>query len=477
LKFKLAPHIALIASLFIGTQIADAQTINVEYSTRVLITHNDTITGAFVDSPDLLGGQCDTLAQAAFWKKVMSLPPDSGVLNIAATREILDVIPMRVWRSKSDSWKRSFKDSVRSGLGLVADTKIYLTSGRSHFYRIDKTLNNINGALPVFDSMGTDPWYAQTILLIESPSSFNTSSSVGAHGPFQLMKSVATKRGLKVTSTIDEREDLQLAAGAACKLIKKICIPETRRMLARNGITEYNETDLWFRLLVMHSYHAGAGNVRGAIDKVAPDSVGMHIITSLWHTEYKGFKNASQNYSQVALAALLNLEEYLNSQDTFYILEGDRRFESYPDSLLMNSSDGFARLDSCIDLYEGDLMEQRTSFSSFLTRVRLIEAQKQLIADAQPTDEMVTFKQYPSSQKDLNEMGYKMLRSRRFVDAIAAFQLNVDLHAKSWNAHDSLGEAFMKSGNKTKAIEHYEESLKLNPKNSTGKAKLAKLKS
>ncbi len=474
LKKSVLVHFTFIFSLIFVSGISEAQTISNQYTERILITHNDSINGAFVYDSLLHVEQWDTLAQASFWKTVMSLSPDSAVLNVAATREVLNIIPSRLWRSKSDSWKQTYKDSVRSKGGMAMDTKLYVTSGRSHFYRIDKTLSNINGALPVFDSMGVDPWYAQTILLIESPNSTTTSSSVGAHGPFQLMKSVATKRGLKVTSKIDEREDLVKSAGAACKLIKLICIPETKRMLDRHNVT-YTGNELWFRLLVMHSYHAGAGNVGGAIDIISPDTGGVHIITELWHTEYRGFKNASQNYSQVALAALLRFDEYLSVSDTFYILEGDRLFADYG-KVPARHPNALSTMDSCIQFYEGDLLENRTPFVSFIARVRTVEHQKQMIIDSMDTAGVTSFKVFPSGQKHLNRVGYKLLRRRRFVDAIAAFQLNVDNNPESWNAHDSLGEAYMKSGDKTKAIEHYEKSVKLNPKNSSGKTKLAKLK-
>lgn len=445
------------------------------YSNRVLITHDDTIPGAFIRDRDLFTDKWDTVAQPKFWKVVMALTPDSAVLNIAATREIIDVVALSFWSPKSDSWKDAYKDSVRKAHGLASDARIYMTSGKSHFYRIDKTLANINGALPVFDSMNTDPWYAQTILLIESPNSMNSSSSVGAHGPFQLMKSVATKRGLIVNSRIDEREDLTKSATAAAKLIKYICIPETRRMLDRQGI-KYREDDLWFRLMVMHSYHAGAGNVRGVIEKINPKEGGMQLIREMWQTEYKGFRNASQNYSQVALAAHIRLDEYLSAQDTFFILEGDRLFDDYKRHPRTDKA-GLATMDSIINLYELDLLENRTPFTSFLNRVRLAEKEKQAIIDARqnPSDD-IAFKRYPSSLKHLNRIGYKLLRRNRHKDAIAAFKLNVEAHPESWNVYDSLGEAYMKSGNKKLAIENYEKSVKLNPKNYGGKKALEKLR-
>ena len=42
-----------------------------------------------------------------------------------------------------------------------------------------------------------------------------------------------------------------------------------------------------------------------------PDYGGMWLITDMWQTEFGGFKNASQNYSQVALASNIILEEII----------------------------------------------------------------------------------------------------------------------------------------------------------------------
>lgn len=44
------------------------------------------------------------------------------------------------------------------------------------------------------------------------------------------------------------------------------------------------------------------------------------------------------------------------------------------------------------------------------------------------------------------------------------------------NAYDSLGEAYMNAGDKERAIENYEKSLKLNPNNASGMANLKKLR-
>jgi len=263
----------------------------------------------FVNTNNLIEECWDSLAQPNFWKEVMLLPEDSCVINIASTREILGKDSFVKWKAQTNEQKKQYKDSVRKVYGLSADTKIYVTSGKNHFYQFEKVIPSISKAIPVFQSYQTDPWYAQAILLIESPGKIEF-SNVGAYGPFQLMKSVARSHGLIVNKTTDERKDFDKSAMGAASLIRTTCIPEAKKILTQNNI-EFSEDELWFKLFVLHIYHAGAGNVGGLIQSFDYKPSGKELITKMWQSEWGGFKNASQNYSQVALAALLNLHEII----------------------------------------------------------------------------------------------------------------------------------------------------------------------
>lgn len=80
------------------------------------------------------------------------------------------------------------------------------------------------------------------------------------------------------------------------------------------------------------------------------------------------------------------------------------------------------------------------------------------------------------SEEEINNLGYEMLKQNRYKEAIALFQLNVKDYPKSWNAYDSLAEAYMKNGQNDLAIENYEKSLNLNPNSYAGKKALEILK-
>lgn len=275
---------------------------------------SDTMNHVFVFEDELFTNSIDTLAQPLFWRKVMSMPPDSGIVNIGATREIIAEVSIADWDLQTDDEKDAYRDSVRTAYGLDPEAKVYLTTGKSDFYRFDMVMPSIDRAVQIFENDSTDPFFAQAILLIESPNKLQKSGA-GAYGPFQLMKSVARNHGLIVNSTVDEREDFDKSAHAAAHLIRTICIPEAKRFMRKYDL-EYSEEELWFRLLVLHIYHAGAGNVEKALEAVSPESCGFEIIQELWQTTAGAFGNASQNYSQVALASLLILQDIYLTQST-----------------------------------------------------------------------------------------------------------------------------------------------------------------
>jgi tetratricopeptide (TPR) repeat protein len=81
------------------------------------------------------------------------------------------------------------------------------------------------------------------------------------------------------------------------------------------------------------------------------------------------------------------------------------------------------------------------------------------------------------SEDSINNVGYQLSSLNKTADAIRIFQLNVQLHPQSWNVYDSLGEAFMKNGDKQLAIQNYTKSLDLNPKNNNATQMLKKLQS
>jgi hypothetical protein len=75
----------------------------------------------------------------------------------------------------------------------------------------------------------------------------------------------------------------------------------------------------------------------------------------------------------------------------------------------------------------------------------------------------------------LNSVGYWLLEHHRPIDAVAVFRLNVDEYPNAWNPWDSLGEAYLVTGDTAQAIESYRRSVQLNPKSAGGIAALKRL--
>jgi hypothetical protein len=254
------------------------------------------------------------LPQVVFWQKVVTLSPDTGFLNVHSTREIACKIPSGRWNSLSESEKETLRDSARTLLGYKNGEKVVFTAGKSDFYDFGHALEIIGEAYPIFEDLGVPAFYAQSILLIECPGQLKKSTA-GAAGHFQLMPRVATSMGLKVNKYVDEREDFTKCATAAALFIKKVCIPNAIKILGERNI-DFKPSDLWFKLIVLHVYHAGAGNVAAALDAmpVKPGRGSLELIATLWQTKAASFGNASQNYSQLALANTLILYNLLEKK-------------------------------------------------------------------------------------------------------------------------------------------------------------------
>lgn len=77
---------------------------------------------------------------------------------------------------------------------------------------------------------------------------------------------------------------------------------------------------------------------------------------------------------------------------------------------------------------------------------------------------------------ELNALGYRLMSAGRLEEAVAVFQLYVELFPTEANAYDSLGEAYMNHGDTEQAIASYQRSLELNPDNENAVKMLMKLR-
>jgi CubicO group peptidase (beta-lactamase class C family) len=80
---------------------------------------------------------------------------------------------------------------------------------------------------------------------------------------------------------------------------------------------------------------------------------------------------------------------------------------------------------------------------------------------------------YDFGEGELNQLGYRLLRTGKTKEAIEIFKLNVEAYPQAFNTYDSLAEAYESVNERELAIQNYKKSLELNP-NHTGAAEALK---
>jgi CubicO group peptidase (beta-lactamase class C family) len=75
----------------------------------------------------------------------------------------------------------------------------------------------------------------------------------------------------------------------------------------------------------------------------------------------------------------------------------------------------------------------------------------------------------------LNDVGYFVMGQKRFSDAVEIFAYNTRLFPASANVFDSLGEAYLRSGDKVSALANYRKALTLDPQLGSAKEMVEEL--
>ena len=83
---------------------------------------------------------------------------------------------------------------------------------------------------------------------------------------------------------------------------------------------------------------------------------------------------------------------------------------------------------------------------------------------------------YEFRERDINMLGYRLIRQEELEAARAVFKLNVKTYPESGNAYDSYAEACYMLGQYDQARLNYEKSLELDPENDNAVEMLEKIK-
>lgn len=76
----------------------------------------------------------------------------------------------------------------------------------------------------------------------------------------------------------------------------------------------------------------------------------------------------------------------------------------------------------------------------------------------------------------LDGVGADLIAAKKHRDAIEVLRLNARLFPRASSAHQRLGEAYAAAGDSTLAMQSYERSLAVDPKNAASRAALARLR-
>lgn len=75
----------------------------------------------------------------------------------------------------------------------------------------------------------------------------------------------------------------------------------------------------------------------------------------------------------------------------------------------------------------------------------------------------------------INQLGYTLMGLKQYDRAYKLFLRNIEYYPESPNVYDSFGELLMNKGDTINAIQNYEKSLKLNPKNENARTIIKKM--
>lgn len=109
---------------------------------KYIVNYNDVTRMKFINDSVLYREGWHTLAQPKFWQQVMVLSPDSAIINVASTRQVLSRISLKEWNKWSEFRHAIYKDSIRRHYALSDSENILVTTGKKDFYEFKKSTSD-----------------------------------------------------------------------------------------------------------------------------------------------------------------------------------------------------------------------------------------------------------------------------------------------------------------------------------------------
>ncbi|MFN8356332.1 MAG: serine hydrolase [Spirosomataceae bacterium] len=119
----------------------------------------------------------------------------------------------------------------------------------------------------------------------------------------------------------------------------------------------------------------------------------------------------------------------------------------------------------------------QTSWANWIMSKSKEGGMKQTILNYKSITKTKDSSNYYFSERECNSLGYYLVRNNRLDDAIQLFVLNTEQFPMSGNVFDSLGEVYLKVGEKEKALASYKKAFELDPSNKNAGEIVKKLQS
>ncbi len=122
----------LFSTILFEIACSSARADNIDKEVKQEIVYDN-----FIYDPVIYDEGWHKLPQTIFWQNVMELTPDSAVVNVSTNREIIDMVDLVCWHEQTDSQKTVFKDSIKNLYCIPDSVEIYITKGKSNFYKLE----------------------------------------------------------------------------------------------------------------------------------------------------------------------------------------------------------------------------------------------------------------------------------------------------------------------------------------------------
>ena len=119
------------------------------------------------------------------------------------------------------------------------------------------------------------------------------------------------------------------------------------------------------------------------------------------------------------------------------------------------------------DIISYDYIKVEDSFKIPSTYIKLKDYDKALLGylNIQKQDSTSTILE----ESYFNNLGYNLIREKKYADAVGVFKINVALYPKSSNVYDSLAEAYLLSGDSLQAYNNYKMAFNYDNENNQAK--------